>query len=610
MSKTATVGNFDGCHRGHRAVLNTLLREGHDRNEQTLVITFSNHPLSVIAPERAPSALSTPDDKLTRLRRAADQCIMLQFTPELCRLTAREWMQRLRDEYDVRTLVLGYDNTFGSDGRQMSQQDYLRLGKEMGVDIVIVPALHDYSSTGVRKAVSKGDMPRAAKILGRYYSLRGRVSHGDRIGSSIGIPTANLQPAEGLMIPPGGVYAGYVRIPDGEYRQAVINIGHRPTLEDKYTHSLRIEAHIPGWEGDLYDSETEILFVTRIRDELTFDSLDALKDQIHSDIDTMREVLRAHPAMTVIIPVYNGEKYLSDTIHSLLCQTAPDWEVIMVDDSSTDNSFSIIGKAAESDSRIRVYRKENQGFACYGIVYALQRANGEYMQYMSQDDMLSPDLLERALEIIETEDDIDAVLPQMRSWDRAVQHPGEGKLYNSPEAGAVITGREAFELSVNWMIHGFALVRMALVKDLGFETAYLASDEYETRRQYLACRKIGISSGEFYYHTGNPDAISRKWRPALTDIIECDARLLALAVENKADTPQVRIEIGRRLADGALGIYDIARAANAPQEEIDRIKRLIVRTEKIWNIKGVSRRMRLRLLMISKIFTILHPKCI
>lgn len=610
MKRIATVGNFDGCHRGHRRVLSTLIGEGSRRGLEPLVITFSNHPLDIIAPERAPRSLMTPDEKKERLEKIVGYCKMLEFTPELCRLTARQWLERMRDDYGVQALVLGYDNTFGADGRQLSQDDYIALGHLLGIDIIIADAVAGCSSSLARKAVSDGDMEEAARILGRYYRLPGRVAHGDRIGTSIGIPTANIDPATQLIIPPDGVYAGYLAVPDGnnskEYRQAVINVGHRPTIDDKFSHSLRIEAHIPGWDGDIYGAGTEILFVKRLRDEIRFDSLSLLKEQIGKDISAMRKTLSDSPAVTVVIPVYNGSRFLTETIHSLLAQTMPRWEALLVDDSSQDDSWDILQKAAEADSRIHAFRKPNGQFAARGIAYALPHARGHFFQYMSQDDLLSADLLEAALEITDTEEEVDAVLPVMKSWNRDSSLPEEGTLYPGPQQSVCMTGKEAFVLSLNWQIHGFALIRMEIIRRLGFNTDYINSDEYETRREYLECRKICSSDGVFYYHTGNPEAISRKWRSSMTGYIPCDAMLSRLADEKGILTPEVRVEIARRLADDALRVYDTAKRAGAPRQDIRRIMAEIADTGNIWNIKGISRRMRLRLLTVTKIFSILH----
>lgn len=608
MSRIATVGTFDGCHRGHRMVLDTLMTLAERRHLSPLVITFSNHPLKVIAPERAPNSLTTPEQKRHLISLRGAETLMLDFTPELCNLTARQWFDRLKNEYDVSALVLGYDNTFGRDGRTLTANDYVRIGREAGIEVVVASVIGDCSSSRVRKAVAEGDMRTAGEILGRPYSLSGVITHGDRIGSSIGIPTANLTPDPDMAIPANGVYAAYIRIPDGEYRQCVVNVGHRPSLDDSFTHRLRIEAHIPGWHGDLYDERTVLLFVTKIRDEKTFDSLESLKTQIGRDIETMRDTLAADPAVSVIIPVYNGAGYLHETIRSLLSQTRTDWEALLIDDSSTDESFGIISDYAGRDSRIRAYTKPNQEFATYGIKYALPYARGRYTQYMSQDDLLSDNYFGVALEVAEAADDADAVLPLMRSWSRRAGSPEEGDLYPAPPCGTCLTGREAFILSLNWRINGFALFRTAMMRRLGVSTDYLNDDEYDTRRLYLASRRVCTAPCTFYYHTGNSDAISRRWRPAMAGYIACDAKLSALAADNGLDTPEVRTEIGRRLADDALRVFDIARRAGADRQDVLNIAQDIRDTRHIWNVSGVSRRMRLRLLTITIFFTILHPK--
>lgn len=290
MERIATVGSFDGCHRGHQIVLQTLRDEARRRGLEPLVITFSNHPLQIVDPSRAPGALQRPEEKRRMIEESGLPCEMMEFTPDLCSLTAAEWISRLRDSMGVKAILLGYDNTFGSDGRRMSHNDYVTLGSKLGIDVLTAPEVEGCSSSAVRKALAAGNVEKAAEILGRYYSLGGIVTRGDRIGSSIGIPTANIAPDKGMVIPADGVYATIARLPDGSRHTAVTDIGHRPTVSDTFSHSLRIETHIPGWSGDLYGRRLEILFVARLRDEMRFSGLDELRRVIGSDITRAKEI--------------------------------------------------------------------------------------------------------------------------------------------------------------------------------------------------------------------------------------------------------------------------------------------------------------------------------
>ena len=181
----------------------------------------------------------------------------------------------------VTLIVLGYDNTFGSDGVNLSVADYKDLGARYGIEVVESPELKDISSSAIRRAVISGDMEKAAAMLGHSYVLTGIVERGNGIGRELGYPTANLRAEAGCAIPREGVYAARIKLPDNKIYPAMINIGRRPTVE--LGDDLVIEVHIIGWEGDLYGRRVEVEFVKYIREEKKFDSLDSLKEQLRKD---------------------------------------------------------------------------------------------------------------------------------------------------------------------------------------------------------------------------------------------------------------------------------------------------------------------------------------
>lgn len=305
MNKVATVGTFDGVHRGHRLILETLKVEGKRRGLAPLVLTFDRHPLEVIAPGRAPGMIMSPDERDALLRSFGTEVVRLEFTDRLRRLTAAEWLSRMAREYDVKALVLGYDNTFGSDCLSLSTDDYIRLGREVGIEVIPAPALPGCSSSAARRALAAGDTARAAEILGRTYTLTGSVTHGRQFGRTIGIPTANLTIPSSLLTPAPGVYSATASLPEPELfptstarpvtdgipgeatRQpeslpAVVNIGHAPTVADNGP--LTIEAHIIGFHGNLYDRALKLTFGPRLRDEQRFPDIAALQAQLQADI--------------------------------------------------------------------------------------------------------------------------------------------------------------------------------------------------------------------------------------------------------------------------------------------------------------------------------------
>lgn len=284
--RAATVGTFDGVHLGHRLVLDTLREEARRDGLEPMAITFDRHPLTLIAPERAPGFLSTVDEKRALLEAEGVEPVVMAFNEQMRRQTAYEWMRRLHERMGVRLLVVGYDNTFGSDGLSMSIADYESLGEVIGIRVVEAPVVPGISSSAVRKAVAAGDVERAAEMLGRPYRLEGIVRSGNRLGATIGFPTANIQPERGRQLPAEGVYAADATLPDGRRFRAAVNIGRRPTIGD-LTAPL-IEAHLIDFDGDLYGENLQLDLTARIRGEQKFDSVEDLRQQLEKDVREIR----------------------------------------------------------------------------------------------------------------------------------------------------------------------------------------------------------------------------------------------------------------------------------------------------------------------------------
>lgn len=288
MSYAATIGTFDGVHRGHCFLLQQLREVARLHNLSTLALTFREHP-TVTLGRQAPPQLSTIEDKLSSLRKEVDEVRVLHFTPDMARLTAREFMQLLRDQYSVRLLLLGHDHRFG---RPQPDDDYERFGRELGIEIHRAEPLYltsdptvAVSSTAIRQALQEGRLAEAQQMLGRPYSIVGEVVRGFQVGRTIGFPTANI--AMPLLVPASGVYAVEVQLPAAEgsaprVMLGVLNVGSRPTLNNGSETS--VEVHIPGYQGDLYGCALKVAFIRRLRDEQKFASLEALKAQIARDI--------------------------------------------------------------------------------------------------------------------------------------------------------------------------------------------------------------------------------------------------------------------------------------------------------------------------------------
>ena len=277
-----STGTFDGVHRGHQLLLTSLREASEAKGLSPLILTFDRHPLEVIAPERAPKLIMASEERDDIIRGLGVNVEEISFTEELRRLSAREWLDRLRREYGAGIVVLGYDNRFGSDGRSLSWDDYRRTAADLGLDFLQAPEIPGISSSAIRRAIAEGNIQGANEMLGRDWTLSGTVEQGRKVGRRIGFRTANLSVDPSLLLPATGVYATEAMLPDGSSWRALTNVGVRPTFSDPDT--VSVETHIPGIDADLYGKPLRLTFLRRIRPERRFDSPEALKAQIAEDL--------------------------------------------------------------------------------------------------------------------------------------------------------------------------------------------------------------------------------------------------------------------------------------------------------------------------------------
>lgn len=288
VSQVATIGFFDGVHRGHCSLLSQVVRQAAQRNRQSTVVTFDIHPRQLVNPDFQPLLLTTLDEKLQLLSiQGIDRVAVLHFDEQMASLSARDFMSVvLSRQLNVDTLVLGYDSRFGH-GRTAGFADYEAYGRSMGIDVLrATPLLSDdgtpVSSSLVRNLLLSGNIAQANDALGRRYSLTGNVVEGFHEGRRLGFPTANLALADRQRLVPGrGVYAVWAELTGySEPMPAMMNIGTRPTYNGS---SQTLEVHIIGYEGDLYGQDVTVTFAERIRSEQPFDSPSALASQLQLD---------------------------------------------------------------------------------------------------------------------------------------------------------------------------------------------------------------------------------------------------------------------------------------------------------------------------------------
>ena len=290
----ATIGFFDGVHLGHRFLIHELKQVAEAAGLPSAVITFPEHPRAVLHADYQPKLLNSFEEKLKHLASTGiDYCIVLDFTLELSRLTAKEFITTvLADRLHVDTLLIGYDHRFGHN-REETFEDYVRYGREMGIEVIRNEAFQidgiNISSSVIRSFLKEGEVEMAARCLGFPYTLIGKVVNGFHEGRKLGFPTANLDISHfGQLIPAPGVYAVRVRLENTVvWKRGMMNVGNRPTFNGR---QLTLETHIFNFDGDIYDQLLLVSFVKRIRGEQKFDSPEELAVQLKEDEQTVLDL--------------------------------------------------------------------------------------------------------------------------------------------------------------------------------------------------------------------------------------------------------------------------------------------------------------------------------
>ncbi len=284
------IGNFDGLHLGHQALLAKLVDVARAQGLKAAVMTFEPHPREYFAPQNAPARLSSLREKLEYFEQAGiDDVYICRFNQAFSAISAEDFMQKiLRESLNANTILVGGDFCFGAK-RQGTVQSFIDAGFDL-IDFAPVQVNGErVSSTLVRNALSAGDLTQAQALLGRAYSISGKVVHGAKRGRQLGFPTANVhmrheRPAL------TGVYAVKLSVGKLDCMNAVANLGVRPTIAG--VNKLLLEVHVFDFKGDLYDKHVHVEFYHKVRDEMKFDSLDALKAQIAKDVVVAKEYFK------------------------------------------------------------------------------------------------------------------------------------------------------------------------------------------------------------------------------------------------------------------------------------------------------------------------------
>ena len=292
LEPIATLGNLDGVHRGHQVILSQLVQEAERVGTSTMVITFEPHTRRVLRPEEDFRALMTTTEKLRRFyEQGIQHVLVLPFAEGIAEMTAAEFVEEvLWEPLRVRSMFVGPDCAFGKDrvgDSRFLTSEGRRLGFHVGLIDPLVIGYSRVSSSGIRDTVSRGDLESANRLLGRDHVISGTVMRGYRRGRELGFPTANIQD-EKLCLPPNGVYVGWAMLEDGTKHGCMLNIGMRPTFGGE---SLSIEAHLFNFQGDLYGQEVRVALRVRLRNEVAFSDVEALKNQLRRDAVEAKKIL-------------------------------------------------------------------------------------------------------------------------------------------------------------------------------------------------------------------------------------------------------------------------------------------------------------------------------
>ena len=287
-----TVGVFDGVHLGHQHLFAALVREAARAGCLAGVVTFRNHPGTVLVPGTVIPAITTVEEQAGLIRKLGiDFVVPATFTLEVSKMTADEFVSLLQRHLRMRGLVVGPDFALGHH-REGTPEVLKKLGEKLGFSVAVVEPFtldsHVVNSTAIRTALAQGDVQMAASLLGRPFTLEGTVVRGDQRGGSIlNYPTANVQADYGMMVPGDGIYATWAHF-GGQRHKAATSIGVRPTFG---SNERTVEAFVLDYQGDLYNKSMRLEFVRYLRTEVAFESVEKLKEQMDRDVEQVRQVL-------------------------------------------------------------------------------------------------------------------------------------------------------------------------------------------------------------------------------------------------------------------------------------------------------------------------------
>ncbi|MEZ5044314.1 MAG: bifunctional riboflavin kinase/FAD synthetase [Saprospiraceae bacterium] len=425
-----TIGSFDGVHCGHQQIIQKVRQLALKVDGESVIITFHPHPRQVIYPrDKSLKLLTTIEEKIELFRRyGIDNLVIVPFTVEFSQLTADEYIQQfLVGKFKPSYIVIGYDHRFGLN--RQGNIDYLKWhGEQLSYKVVEIEKqeIQDIavSSTKIREALEKGDVQSAYRLLGHPFMLSGKVIHGQKIGASIGFPTANIQVKDKhKLIPPQGIYAVQVIIEETSYG-GMLYIGNRPTLSGH--HNQSIEVNVFNFSGDLYEENIKVNFIDFIRHDIRFDGLEALSEKLKEDKEKSLQALekweqsdlsrleatRTLPEVAVVILNYNGRDYLQQFLPFVIESDYEKLSIYVADNASTDDSKNIIDHFQQVKA---IYLDQNGGFA-KGYNQALAQIEADYYILLNSDVEVTPNWIKPILKVFAENPEVAVCQPKILSY--------------------------------------------------------------------------------------------------------------------------------------------------------------------------------------------------
>lgn len=496
-----TIGSFDGLHRGHLSLIERVKRTAREVNGESVVITFSPHPRKVLRPDQTPPALlNSLDEKIGRFALSGiDHLVIVPFTKAFFSLSAEAYIADFLYRYfQPAHIVIGYDHKFGA-GRKGDVNLLRKVGPQFGYEVEEVSAAEveaqAVSSTRIRIALSKGNIQEANELLGYNYPISGQVVSGQRIGRSIGYPTANVKTTEAdKLLPAEGIYAAKAHIlGNDKVYNGMLYIGRRPSLDDGG--ALSIEMNIFDFDQDIYGQDIRLEVVDFIRGDRQLDSLDALKTQLAQDKLAAEAVFMSQQKSSlttldtaIVILNYNGRKYLQEFLPPLIDSLVEGTRIIVADNLSTDDSV-VWMKANHPDIEL-LELPENYGFAG-GYNKALANVEADIYVLLNSDVEVTRNWLTPCLQLFQEDPTVGACQPKILAqhqkshfeyagaaggWIDSLGYPFcRGRIFTVTEEdhGQYDSVQEIF-----WATGAALFIRSELFHGLGgFEAEYFAHAE-------------------------------------------------------------------------------------------------------------------------------------